>query len=448
MALLLGSLSVGILPIPIQPVSIGEQPDAVCLDGTPASYYFYKNPLAPAVGAIWSISLMRSSDCFNQTTCAWRCTAEKELAIEHCNIPYPSRAFPELNRTHGFPTYMANEHQAHVAIAPPCVADAFLGNAEAWGQYFRGASVLKAMINDLKNQGLGSSGGPELIVLHGASAGARGAMLHLDHVKDYLDPDIREQVSVVGVIDSVASSLRCYPGTKCDTFVDGLPDHTRLLDQSQQMISDMGIEDWLLGDACVKANPDQTARCLFFDYALRHIKTPLFQMIDLNDKFMLKQLHGGEVPTVYKGSTGSTTPITASPEDAVTAAGMGQIMLRNARLANDGPSNGLFAANCYDHAVSMEVSFFQQSANGTNATDAFNTWLSGGTGSGWRHGPGSPNGSSLVFREWVDSCKGFCCGGGCLQDCSGACKEPPPAHVGEGGKGLSGARAILPTSIA
>ena len=52
---------------------------------------------------------------------------------------------------------------------------------------FADPAVVTAMFKDLKrNHGLGSSNGEELVILHGGSSGAHGAMHHLDRVKGYL----------------------------------------------------------------------------------------------------------------------------------------------------------------------------------------------------------------------------------------------------------------------
>lgn len=48
------------------------------------------------------------------------------------------------------------------------------------GRYFRGQRIVRAMITYLiKNKGLGQNAG-DLVVFGGYSAGARGAMAHLD----------------------------------------------------------------------------------------------------------------------------------------------------------------------------------------------------------------------------------------------------------------------------
>ena len=55
-----------------------------------------------------------------------------------------------------------------------------MGDTEAFGYQFRGQSILSAVLNDLQSaKGLASG---SRLLFGGCSAGARGAMVHLDSV--------------------------------------------------------------------------------------------------------------------------------------------------------------------------------------------------------------------------------------------------------------------------
>lgn len=61
-------------------------------------------------------------------------------------------------------------------------------NATFEGRYFRGQRIVRAMITHLiRNEGLAHNV-DDLVVFGGYSAGARGAMVHLDQVSQILTP--------------------------------------------------------------------------------------------------------------------------------------------------------------------------------------------------------------------------------------------------------------------
>lgn len=77
-----------------------------------------------------------------------------------------------------------------------------MGDAAAFGLQFRGGAVVRAVLADLvRRRGLGRrglAGAPPRLLFGGVSAGSRGAMVHLDYVKEMLplEPAVRERVEV------------------------------------------------------------------------------------------------------------------------------------------------------------------------------------------------------------------------------------------------------------
>jgi hypothetical protein len=88
---------------------------------------------------------------------------------------------------------------------PYCTSDAHMGDAEAFGRNFHGAAVVSAVLHELvTTHGLGTSAPPDRLLFGGLSAGARGAMVHLDYVRSMLplDEAARQRVEVRGYLDS------------------------------------------------------------------------------------------------------------------------------------------------------------------------------------------------------------------------------------------------------
>ena len=77
-----------------------------------------------------------------------------------------------------------------------------MGNASFHGFEFRGAEVVRAVFRDLvKRRGLGQRGS-DVVVFGGGSAGSRGAMVHLEYVRDWVRPNPKHSFSVIGHLDS------------------------------------------------------------------------------------------------------------------------------------------------------------------------------------------------------------------------------------------------------
>jgi len=86
---------------------------------------------------------------------------------------------------------------ANLVYVRYCSSDAWMGNTFMWEEEFRGAPTVYAVFDDLfANMGLAS--GAQLL-FGGCSAGARGAMVHLDNVVAML---AQQGVQARGLLDS------------------------------------------------------------------------------------------------------------------------------------------------------------------------------------------------------------------------------------------------------
>ena len=78
-----------------------------------------------------------------------------------------------------------------------CSSDAWMGNTFMWQEEFRGAPTIYAVFDDLMTN-MGLAAGAKLL-FGGCSAGARGAMVHLDNVVAML---AKEGIEARGLLDS------------------------------------------------------------------------------------------------------------------------------------------------------------------------------------------------------------------------------------------------------
>ena len=86
---------------------------------------------------------------------------------------------------------------ANLVYARYCSSDAWMGNTFMWEEQFRGAPTIYALFQDLMTtMGLGSGA---QVLFGGCSAGARGAMVHLDNIVAWM---AGFGIGVRGLLDS------------------------------------------------------------------------------------------------------------------------------------------------------------------------------------------------------------------------------------------------------
>lgn len=291
-----------------------------------------------------------------------------------------------------------------------------MGNAGKWGLQFRGAVSVRAMVEDLKSdRGLGSSGGPELVIVAGHSSGAHAAMHYVDLIKEWIG---NSRVRVVGFFDSELPSNPCngQSGSTCSS----------LLHKKGSVYEDNFVTPWaaiysqfgatLNSTGCATDHASAPWVCMFGEYFLKYVQAPYFQALSKFDRFLLR--------TTLSSSLTVTANV-ASPADAEEdALALGRFVEQSANsiFSNRTRSQGitLFLPSCYEHAASSKVDFFTQAAEGVTLRDAFDTWLF--PRGSWEKGPAVVTG--LPFRSYEDSCSSFSCGAGCTSDCGGACDAP------------------------
>jgi len=171
-------------------------PLAVCNDGSSAALYWRKKE---GGSNKWLIYLEAGGQCYDEASCADR------------QIKMPtfmsSESYPEYMSISG--VFAADEkystmHDANKAYLRYCSSDGHMGNVDYpnGSEYqFRGEKTVDAMIEYLiANKSLGSSPS-DLVVFGGFSAGARGAMVHIDKISERL---LRQKGmnNVKGLLDS------------------------------------------------------------------------------------------------------------------------------------------------------------------------------------------------------------------------------------------------------
>ena len=196
--------------------SLASYPDARCNEGSNAGYYFLPAPSNSSRD--WLVMLDSGGWCWDETSCHARCAAD----ASRCS----SLLWSDVHNASGIlastQPRLANAHKVYV---PYCTSDAHMGNAVAYGMQFRGAVVVRSVLDDLvRRRGLGGRGlaaPPDRLLFGGVSAGARGAMVHLDYVRGMLPLDeaarqhleARGSITRTGLSTSIDTSTRTRPSS-------------------------------------------------------------------------------------------------------------------------------------------------------------------------------------------------------------------------------------------
>jgi hypothetical protein len=246
--------------------------DAVCNDGTPATYYFRRGE---GTGSHrWVIHLQGGGFCNSVETCKERSVNASQLMT--------SKGLPPTRMGNGVQSLSPNDNpdffNANHVYVPYCSSDVWSGDRgaapESGGWHFRGARIVRAVIGDLMNPTITLS--PNLtvakeVLFSGSSAGGVGVMANLDWVADQLP-----QATVRGLVDAGwAIDIAPYDSSIAP-----------LLAQTQR-----GYAFWnsALDTSCVAANSDAEGRC-YTEYAYPYISTPLFVQMAQFDPPQLQRL--------------------------------------------------------------------------------------------------------------------------------------------------------------
>ena len=243
--------------------------------------------------------------------------------------------------------------------------------------------MVQAVLHELVAQGLGGDARVHRLLFGGLSAGARGAMVHLDYIGKMLplDDASRRLVEVRGYLDSAMwldqPPLRADPSAP---WFHSLADSTRAVSLFANVTH--------LGSECAAQHADATWKCLFGEYRMPLVRTPFLAIGAQFDTYQLDHLLGC-------GTWACGTPKTA--DDAVAVDAFAHATANLARSLAVG-ARAIYSSRCHRHAVSL------------NDAD-FGTRDCGGAS--------SLEGMLLAFLEqptsalpisWVDdSCEGFDC---------------------------------------
>jgi len=377
---------------------------SLCNDGSPAAYYFAPYETGSNMNNIFIIYLEGGDQCHDAESCASRYSSTPDLMSSKSFESMKSESYGLLSTS---PDYNIL-YGANKVYIPYCTSDAYMGNlgsTTTWGGwFFQGQSVVYEVIN--RTIAIHNLNSNSIVIFSGKSAGGRGAMVLLDHVRtNYLPRGVR----VLGFLDSPYHlDLKLLTSSYWPGFAY----------EMKQIYSTLNIAgSGILSDECqLKYSGSDSWKCLMGTYRLEFVQTSYFIMLSRYDSFQLSKYIGVGPPFPEQKDdwfAGNFSALTLS--DIVR-----QKQLSISRITSLQPANasyyGYYLWTCYNHAISQSENFSSLTNDGgVSPKAAFDDYVrialynhSFGNGKYVTHAGGG------AVLSYIDTCSGLACGSGCV----------------------------------
>ena len=326
------------IPMTLMIVSEAEARGAVCNDGTSAAYY-----LRRGVGEgsrLWVFHLQGGGYCFDRESCDARKIDKTGLTTSNGMPSFrPGNGVhsTSLIRSAGF--FNANHVFVHYCSSDVWSGDRAASN-ETGGMHFRGARILRAVIDDLTNPTITPA--PNMaqathVLFSGSSAGGVGVLVHLDWLANRLP-----EAKVRGMTDA---------GWLINITPYGNTIGTPL--QSAQLAH--AFWNGTVDADCAAANFGEEGRCYLGGFVYPYISTTLFVQIA---QFDAPQLAG----------LGITMSLDANERAYVAEFGAA------IRESLD-PVAAAFSPATSTHGLLMNAKFWTITIEGTPLVDVLGNWF-------------------------------------------------------------------------
>ena len=293
---------------------------AVCLDGSPAAYYFQQG--SPG-NKTFVFMLEGGGLCSHEEDCLGRAkTALGSSTFFHATINLPAFQSDDAAANPDW-------HDANMVFLPYCTGDLHAGTRarasnDTWGLHFDGHHVVQAMIAQLKTRR--DLGAADLVVFAGGSAGGMGVFYNVDYVASQL-PGVR----VLGMpIGGYIFAHPNYSGPGAGTDPETADEAAFKRDAALYQAGDAATA------RCARALGDANAwRCLEPTVLYKFVQTPLLILESQTDS------------VVMFGFSDLPEALNADVENYVVAFRKNSTQLAHAVVAS--PKDAIFSACCFMH---------------------------------------------------------------------------------------------------
>ncbi|GER30539.1 pectinacetylesterase family protein [Striga asiatica] len=304
---------------------------AVCLDGSPPSYAMDKGS-GPGANN-WVIYLEQGGWCTTIEDCARRAKSSGGSSSSSYRNSYSLSGILDVNATFNPDFYNWNK-----VAALYCDGSSFFGNVDEVDPqnnlHFRGSRIFKAIIQELAAKGMAYA---DNILLSGGSAGGLATILNCDGLRSLVP---------------YAKTVKCLSDSGFFLHAPNLPGVMHREQYFSDVVQLHGLANLLPQTCTSRMSPNL---CLFPEYLVEDIKTPLFL---LESSFDLFQIQIQYTPYVGGGrhewfncvhlslSFCNSTQIEKLQEFHTT-------FVQTLQNLNYSPFRGAFVHNCFRHGHIM-----------------------------------------------------------------------------------------------
>ncbi len=329
-------------PLVKMTVENAEARDAVCNDGTPATYYYQSGSEEHETD--WVVFLQGGGGCGDEADCKKRARVTEKYVS--------SSDYPDTIRQGGIlstdPSVNPDFHDWNHVYVSYCSSDLWAGSTtttidgETW--HFNGHDIVTAVIEDLQNddiiEGTSLADG-ENLVFTGSSAGGAGVILNLDFVANQLPG-----VNVKGLADSAFP----FAGIEAYSTVAMAP-----LFSEENAVN---FQKWVFDPECIAQYPDEAIKCMQLDTLYEHIETPIYFFANQQDQNRL-------------GNLGLSQPYDEAETDWIETVFV-PAFLQAAEIVD-----AIYAPDESFHTIVASERFTTEYIDGVSLAEAFGDWFFG-----------------------------------------------------------------------
>ena len=357
-------------------VNNSKYPYAICNDGSPSGFYLSSSTSPSPSSNYYLIFLEGGGWCYDEPTCIARMSTSNNLTS--------SLNWAQNRSVGGFFDSTSIEFMktaTHVYV-PYCSSDGHMGNFgynENINFTMNGKQIVEAVFHTLEE--IFSLNDPNSTVLFGGtSAGARGAMVHLDHVASNLLP----RAKVMGYLDSPMwvdvdpPSFSDKIGLKAQTVLNWNFANFTTYDRDNNC------------NAVYNVASGENWKCFFGDYRLPLVRTSNLLVSASYDSFNIgEDLDGG---------------VSNEDEKAFSDSVAGAIIGLFDKIQSNGRKYAFHSICCFMHAGSVNKEVFSNitTREGVTQEMSLKRFLEGGGEGGGEDGDSFANVD--VCRSGFDSC--------------------------------------------
>jgi len=343
---------------------------AVCLDGSPAGYYFKKATTTKSANK-WILHFHGGGWCYDETECMLR--GQTDLGSTAKMDPTYTIGGPLGEDQKNNPDFY---DWNHVTFAY-CDGASFAGElsdpiiVQGKPVYFRGLRILKAIISDLlNNKGMNKATD---VFLTGESAGGLSVFLHADQVRDMLPKSVTRYKAAA------------FSGVFLDHGnAEGKKVYT---DQLKKVFTMQNCSGGVDLHCLLSKSPQYMYMCMFGQYSMAHMESPLFVSNSKYDGWSTQCILGAEPIAVHPAADGNCSAVpgwsqceyqkkcTKEQWDHISEWGdsFNDIVSSDTKMNEKG--NGLFEYSCHKHSSEMRFEGWNTVVvNGTLMRDAIGKW--------------------------------------------------------------------------